>query len=282
MSVNNNGYPEDLSCRKIFAFLEEGIIAKEESRKKIGKDYNFPISGSNDEEKVNRICVNYINQINNIAPSLYNESKGGFAVVVEEREINQEMTQQFLKENKDVIDQKVDELSQIVSLPKAVLRRGAIKRIMNKNKEFKEKISEKVRRTALFTLNIPPEQVGEGHIYADVPAGKIDKVFLPESMSAPMNVEKEHFAKYSDKIFYVTLDRTFSFKYGYELNDNAVAKLRNSQTMEIENIIGPNYESALANETGKATHMTSLFPIEEVITQELSSVPEKPEGKEDS
>ena len=77
-------------------------------------------------------------------------------------------------------------------------------------------------------------------------------------------------------------DRTFSFKYGYELNDNEVDKIRNSQTMEIENIIGPNYESALANETGKATHMTSLFPIEEVITQELSSVPEKPEGKEDS
>lgn len=261
-------YPTNLSCRKVYAFLEEGILAKETDRDTIVRKYGFPITGSSDEEKVNRVCVNYINNISNIGPSLYKAANGGFAVVTEERKMAEEkdkgITQLFLEDNEALIQAEAMRLreefpfriSLETFLPKAASN------IIEKSSDFKTLIARKVNRTALFILNIPMRSTVEGHIYENIPAENIEKVFLPEHMKDEIEKERGFFEKYADKINYVSSDRIFSFKYGYTISKG------NVRTLEIENIIGPDYEKILKAEIGKATHMTSLFPEEDFPVEE--------------
>ncbi len=250
--------PYDDECRKVYAYLQKGFIASRDRRDEIATEYRISVIGSHDairadiEQDVMNISLNAIKQKGHIDSSLYDGSRGGFAVICEEKEGGRGLTERFiLTELTEEVEGARREIKQRMpgtALSDIMIDGKVFSNVLNANEEYRTALEEKVHRTVLFILRLENAKTDYGFEHKeveDIPPDNIEKILLPMRLREGIEREQQYFEGFFEKIEYVEDRLIEKLEYGYEKEYGSSTM---DHTLEFMNIRVPDYQTHLTRE----------------------------------
>ena len=277
-SIPKSGHPSQTTLRSI---LTDGILSASELKKK-----GYVASTSYDEEPNTEVFLNCIYKIDGIAQSLYNKTtKSSFPVSIEEdvdRDKNGIFAQSFIR-NQNEIDNfestyEVMKDFPLSSLPNDVKKEYSFKKILIKDDTFVQDLSKKTHNTALFIIELSPDegekQLGESHSFFEtrrkiVLSDKIKKVLVPKRYS---DVFDDTFKNdFKDKLYFVdSIDKAMAISCKCKSileNQNFLGlEPEDDGDEDLPKVHLPKYEEIMYKEFNKlGTMYTHITRIEKIV-----------------